>query len=98
MEATSYGPKLSGLVSLLGVAFPLGFPQDPSTVAQQLGVKISCRKIATIRRALSTDLGQLMIETIAFDHQQTLVYVDEAGTPKVIPMAAIPMASAAKSG
>jgi len=50
VEATSYGPKLSALVGLLGSAFPLSFSKTQVLLDQLLGVEISCGTIATIRQ------------------------------------------------
>ncbi len=66
VEATSYGPKLSALVGLLGSAFPLSFSKTQALLDQLLGVEISCGTIATIRRALSAALEQPMQEALDF--------------------------------
>ena len=42
VEATSYGPKLSALVGLLGSAFPLSFSKTQVLHDQLLGEEISC--------------------------------------------------------
>jgi transposase len=81
VEATSYGPKLSALVVLLGSAFPLSFSKTQVLLDQLLGVEISCGTIATIRRGLSAALEQPMNQAIAFARQQPVVYVDETGAP-----------------
>jgi transposase len=75
VEATSYGPKLSALVGLLGSAFPLSFSKSQVLLDQLLGVEISCGTIATIRQALSAALEQPMNQAIAFARQQPVVYV-----------------------
>ena len=75
VEATSYGPKLSALVGLLGSAFPLSFSKTQVLLDQLLGVEISCGTIATIRRGLSAALEQPMNQAIAFARQQPVVYV-----------------------
>ncbi len=75
VEATSYGPKLSALVGLLGSAFPLSFSKTQALLDQLLGVEISCGTIATIRRGLSGALEQPMHQAIAFARQQPVVYV-----------------------
>jgi transposase len=81
VEATSYEPKLSALVGLLGSSFPLSFNKTQALLNQLLGVEISCGTIATIRRALSGALEQPMQEALDFARQQPVVYVDETGAP-----------------
>jgi hypothetical protein len=66
VEATSYGPKLSALVGLLGSAFPLSFSKTQALLDQLMGVEISCGTIATIRRSLSGALEQPMQEALDF--------------------------------
>ncbi len=75
MEATSYEPKLSALVGLLGSAFPLSFSKTQVLLDQLLGVKISCGTIATIRRGLSAALEQPTNQAIDFARQQPVEYV-----------------------
>jgi len=81
LEATSYGPKLSALVGLLGSAFPLSFSKTQALLDHLQGVEISCGTIATIRQALSAALEQPMQEALDFARQQPVVYVDETGAP-----------------
>jgi hypothetical protein len=77
VEATSYGPKLSALVGLLGSALPLSFSKTQALLDQLLGVEISCGTIATIRRGLSGALEQPMQEALDFARQQPVVYVED---------------------
>ena len=75
VEATSYGPKLSALVGLLGSAFPLSFSKTQVLLDQLLGVEISCGTIVTIRRGLSAAIEQPTNQAIAFARQQPVEYV-----------------------
>jgi hypothetical protein len=81
VEATSYGPKLSALVGLLGSAFPLSFSKTQVLLDQLLGEEISCWTIVTIHRGLSAVLEHPMNQASAFARQQPVVYVDETGAP-----------------
>jgi transposase len=81
VETSHYGPRLSGLVGLLGSAFPLSFSKTQALLDQLLGVEISCGTIATIRRRLSAALAQPMAEALDAARQQPVAYVDETGAP-----------------
>ena len=81
VEASRYGPRLSGLVGLLGSAFPLSFSKTQALLDQLLGVEISCGAIASIRERISATLEQPMQEALAFARQQPVAYVDETGAP-----------------
>jgi len=106
VEATRYGPKLSALVGLLGIVFPLSFSKAQVLLDHLPGVKISCGTIATIRQGLSAVLEQPMNQAIAFSrHQPVLNFMTKSCALRLKPapsqakgMAAIPMASAAGSG
>ena len=78
VEATRYGPKLSALVGLLGIVFPLSFSKAQVLLDHLPGVEISCGTIATIRQGLSAVLEQPMNQAIAFSrHQPVLNVLDE---------------------
>jgi transposase len=81
VEASHYGPRLSGLVGLLGSAFPLSFGRTQALLDQLLGVEISRGAIATIRARLSAALQQPMEEALEAARQQPVAYVDETGAP-----------------
>ena len=81
VESSRYGPKLSGLVGLLGSAFPLSFSKTQALLHQLLGVEISRSTIAVIRRRLSGALEQPMAEALEAARQQPVAYVDETGAP-----------------
>jgi hypothetical protein len=81
VEASSYGPRLSALVGLLGSAFPLSFSKTQALLHQLLGVSISCSAIAAIRERLSAVLAQPMAEALDGARQQPVAYVDETGAP-----------------
>jgi transposase len=81
VETSHYGPRLSGLVGLLGSVFPLSFSKTQALLDQLLGVEISCGTIATIRRRLSAALAQPMAEALDAARQQPVAYVDETGAP-----------------
>ena len=81
VEASRYGPRLSGLVGLLGSAFPLSFSKTQALLDQLLGVEISRGAIATIRERISATLEQPVQQALAFARQQPVAYVDETGAP-----------------
>jgi len=80
-EASSYGPRLSALVGLLGSAFPLSFSKTQALLVQLLGVEMSLGAIAKVRERISATLEQPMQEALAFARQQPVAYVDETGSP-----------------
>jgi transposase len=81
VDASSYGPRLSALVGLLGSAFPLSFSKTQALLDQLLGIEISRGAIARIRQRLSAALAQPMAQALAAAHQQPVAYVDETGAP-----------------
>jgi transposase len=81
VEASHYGPRLSGLVGLLGSAFPLSFRKTQALLDQLLGVEISRGAIARVRQRLSAALAQPMAEALDAARQQPVAYVDETGAP-----------------
>ena len=81
VEASSYGPRLSALVGLLGSAFPLSFSKTQALLVQLLGVEMSLGAIAKVRERISATLEQPMQEALAFARQQPVAYVDETGSP-----------------
>jgi transposase len=81
VEPSRYGPRLSGLVGLLGSAFPLSFGRTQALLDQLLGVEISRGAIATIRARLSAALQQAVEEALEAARQQPVAYVDETGAP-----------------
>ncbi len=81
VEASRYGPRLSGLVGLLGSAFPLSVSKTQALLQQLVGVTISRGAIAAIRKRLSAALAQPMTEALQVARQQPVVYMDETGAP-----------------
>jgi transposase len=81
VEASRYGPRLSGLVGLLGSAFPLSISKTQALLQQLVGVTISRGAIAAIRKRLSAALAQPMTEALQVARQQPVVYMDETGAP-----------------
>jgi transposase len=81
VEPSHYGPRLSGLVGLLGSSFPLSFRKTQALLHQLVGVEISCSAIAAIRERLSAALAQPMAEALQVARQQPVAYVDETGAP-----------------
>jgi transposase len=81
VEASRYGPRLSGLVGLLGSAFPLSVSKTQALLQQLVGVQISRGAIAAIRERLSAALAQPMTEALQVARQQPVVYMDETGAP-----------------
>jgi transposase len=81
VEPGRYGPRLSGLVGLLGSAFPLSFGRTQALLDQLLGVEISRGAIATIRERLSAALQHPVEEALEVARQQPVAYVDETGAP-----------------
>ena len=81
VEASSYGPRLSALVGLLGSVFPLSFRNTQSLLDQLLGVEISRGAIAKVRERINATLEQPMQEALAFARLQPVAYVDETGAP-----------------
>jgi transposase/uncharacterized coiled-coil protein SlyX len=81
VEASHYGPRLSGLVGLLGSAFPLSFRKTQALLDQLLGVEISRGAIARVRQRLSAALAQPMAEALDAARQQPVAYIDETGAP-----------------
>jgi len=81
VEASHYGPRLSGLVGLLGSAFPLSFSKTQALLDQLLGVAISRGAIAKIRERLSAVLAEPMAQALAAARQQPVACVDETGAP-----------------
>ena len=81
VESSRYGPRLSGLVGLLGSAFPLSFRKSEALLFQLLGVEISHGSIAAIRQRLSAALAAPMAEALAAAREQPVAYVDETGAP-----------------
>jgi transposase len=81
VEASHYGPRLSGLVGLLGSAFPLSFRKTQALLDQLPGVEISRGAIARVRQRLSAALAQPMAEALDAARQQPVAYIDETGAP-----------------
>jgi transposase len=81
VEASSYGPRLSALVGLLGSAFPLSFSKTQSLLVQLLGIEMSRGAIAKVRERISATLEQPMQEALDLARQQPVAYVDETGAP-----------------
>ena len=81
VEASSYGPRLSALVGLLGSAFPLSFSKTQSLLVQLLGIEMSRGAIARVRQRLSAALVQPMAQALEIARLQPVAYVDETGAP-----------------
>ena len=81
VERSRYGSRLSGLVGLLGSAFPLSVRKSQALLQQLLGLTISCGTITTIRQRLSAALAQPTAEALLAARQQPVAYVDETGAP-----------------
>ncbi|QPN59154.1 IS66 family transposase [Synechococcus sp. CBW1002] len=81
VDASSYGPRLSALVGLLGSAFPLSVSKTQALLDQLLGVAISRGAIAAIRQRLSAALAQPMVQALEAARRQPVAYVDETGAP-----------------
>ena len=81
VEASSYGPRLSALVGLLGSAFPLSFSKTQSLLVQLLGIEMSRGAMARVRQRLSAALVQPMAQALEVARLQPVAYVDETGAP-----------------
>jgi transposase len=81
VESSRYGPRLSGLVGLLGSAFPLSISKSQALLQQLLGLTISRGTITTICQRLSAALAQPTAEALVAARQQPVAYVDETGAP-----------------
>jgi len=81
VEASSYGPRLSALVGLLGSTFPLSFSKTQSLLVQLLGIEMSRGAIAKVRQRLSAALVQPMAQALEIARLQPVAYVDETGAP-----------------
>jgi transposase len=81
VEASQYGPRLSGLVGLLGSVFPLSFSKTRALLDQLLGVDISRGAIARVHQRLSAALAEPMAQALRAARQQPVAYVDETGAP-----------------
>ena len=81
VEASSYGPRLSALVGLLGSAFPLSFSKTQALLVQLLGIEMSRGAIARVRQRLSAALVQPMAQALEIARLQPVAYVDETGAP-----------------
>lgn len=64
VESSRYGPRLSGLVGLLGSAFPLSISKSQALLQQLLGLTISRGTITTICQRLSVALAQPTTEAL----------------------------------
>ena len=58
VEASRYGPKLSGLVGLLTGSFPLSFSKVQLLLDQLLGVEYSCREDFVYSRGALSNMRQ----------------------------------------
>jgi hypothetical protein len=81
VESSRYGPRLSGLVGLLGSAFPLSISKSQALLDQLLGIEMSRGAIAQVRLPLSAVLAQPTAEALQAVRQQPVAYVDETGAP-----------------
>jgi transposase len=81
VESSRYGPRLSGLVGLLGSAFPLSISKSQALLDQLLGIEMSRGAIAQVRLRLSAVLAQPTAEALQAARQQPVAYVDETGAP-----------------
>jgi transposase len=81
VESSRYGLRLSGLVGLLGSAFPLRISKSQALLQQLLGLTISRGTITTICQRLSEALAQPTAEALQAARQQLVAYVDETGAP-----------------
>jgi transposase len=81
VEASRYGPKLSGLVGLLTGSFPLSFSKVQLLLDQLLGVEISRGALSDMRQRLSAALEAATSEAHQAAQRQPVAYVDETGAP-----------------
>ena len=81
MEPSSYGPRRSDLVGLLGSAFALGFGTTQVLLDQLLAVEISRGGIAIIRERLSAALEHPAWQALEVARRQPVAYFDETGAP-----------------
>jgi transposase len=81
VEASRYGPKLSGLVGLLMGSFPLSFSKVQLLLDQLLGVEISRGALSDMRQRLSAVLEAVASEAHQTAQRQPVAYVDETGAP-----------------
>ena len=81
VEASRYGPKLSGLVGLLTGSFPLSFSKVQLLLDQLLGVEISRGALSDMRQRLSAALEPITSEAHQAALGQPVAYVDETGAP-----------------
>lgn len=81
VEASRYGPKLSGLVGLLTGSFPLSLSKVQLLLAQLLGVELSRGALSDMRQRLSSALEVVTSEAHQAAQKQPVAYVDETGAP-----------------
>ncbi|MFN9548389.1 MAG: DUF6444 domain-containing protein, partial [Cyanobacteriota bacterium] len=81
VEASRYGPKLSGLVGLLTGSFPLSLSKVQLLLAQLLGVELSRGARSDRRQRLSSALEVVTSEAHQAAQQQPVADVDETGAP-----------------
>ena len=75
VEASRYGPKLSGLVGLLTGSFPLSFSKVQLLLDQLLGVEISRGALSDMRQRLSAALEAATSEAHQAAQRQPVAYV-----------------------
>jgi transposase len=75
VESSRYGPRLSGLVGLLGSAFPLSNSKSQALLKQLLGLTISRGTITTICQRLSASLAQPTAEALQAAREQPAAHV-----------------------
>jgi hypothetical protein len=81
VESSRYGPRLSGLVGLLGSAFPLSISKSQALLQQLLWLTISRGTTTTICQRLGVALAHRRAEALLAARQQPMAYVDETGAP-----------------